>query len=288
LGALCAMMAVLEKMGKSYTGFVGEKIAKNFLFLPFIEKISPYYGEISSYDLIISLDAAALKRIDIKEIAEYRDKIINIDHHFSGEEFGYLNIKNSFASATTEILANIFKSTKIEIDKQIATCLLTGVLTDTHNFSNPATTISSLKVASDLMLSGAKIRDIVKYCFYNKSFLSVKFLGKIFDKLVINKKYSIAIAVVTVKDFEDIAGIDGEDEDLTDGLADFLNDLSGVNVILVLKEHIGELKGSFRTTKQGIDVSNLAKMFGGGGHKKAAGFSMKGQILQDNNRWRVV
>lgn len=287
LGALCSLVAVLEKMGKQYNAFTPDPVSRNFLFLPFIEKITPQYGNLETYDLIISLDAGELRLTDLgKELKEQNHKIINIDHHFIGDDFGYINIKDPAASSTTEILAKFFREVKIDIDKHIATCLLTGILTDTHNFSNPATTISSLQIASDLMLYGAKIQEIIKYCFYNKSFLSVKFLGKVFDKLIINKKYNIVIAVVTLKDLEEIKEVD---EDVTDGIANFLNDMGGVNVILVLKERWNnEIKGSLRTTKENIDVSRLAKMFGGGGHKKAAGFTIKGNIRQAGERWRVV
>lgn len=287
LGALCAMVAVLEKMGKRYTAFTPDPISRNFLFLPFIEKITPQCNDIGEYDLIISLDSGELRLTDLsKELKDQTHKIINIDHHFIGDDFGYINIKDPAASSTTEILTKFFRAVKIDIDKRIATCLLTGILTDTHNFSNPATTISSLQIASDLMLYGAKIQEIIKYCFYNKSFISVKFLGKVFDKLIINERYNIVIAVVTLKDLEEIKEVD---EDVTEGIANFLNDMSGVNIILVLKERWNnEIKGSLRTTKENVDVSRLAKMFGGGGHKKAAGFTIKGNIRQEGERWRVI
>lgn len=287
LGSVCSMIAVLERMNKRYTAFSLDQISRNFLFLPHVEKIKDKHEDLSDYDLVLSLDVGELKHTHINErISEFKGKIINIDHHFAGNDFGHINIKNPNAAATTEILTNIFKIQGILIDKHIATCLLTGILTDTNNFSNPATTISSLQTASDLMLYGAKSREIVKYCFYNKSFVSIKFLGKVFDKLMVNKKYNIAVAVVTLKDLEDIKEVD---EDVTEGIANFLNDMAGVEVILVLKEQPnGELRGSLRTTKANVDVSRLAKLLGGGGHKKAAGFSMKGNIVQDGKKWRVV
>lgn len=288
-GSVCAMGLVLEKMGKKFTIFIPDLIIKAFNFLPGIEKVKNSYDNFDKYDLVVALDAADMGRFPLnkEELEKFKKKkIINFDHHFVGEDFGYINIKEPDASSTAEVLTKAIRAVRIEIDKKIATCLLTGILTDTHNFSNPATTISSLRVASDLMLYGAKIHDIVKYCFYNKSFLSVKFLGKVFDKLVINKKYNIVISVVTLKDLEEVKEVD---EDVTDGIAGFLNDMSDVDVILVLKEQKGGyLKGSLRTTKENIDVSSLAKIFGGGGHKKAAGFTIKGNIFEEAGKWKVA
>ncbi len=288
LGSLCAMIAALENFKKQYTAFVLDNISKNFLFLPNIEKISGSYGNLFDYDLIISLDVGDLSytNIEAESLGKYGGKIINIDHHFAGTDFGHLNVKIPEASSTAEILANIFRSVKIDINKALATCLLTGILTDTHNFSNPATTIDSLKLASDLMLKGAKIQEIIKHCFYNKSFISVKFLGKVFDKLIKNERYNMVIAVVTLKDLEEIKEVD---EDVTEGIANFLNDMAGVDIILVLKEQEkGNIRGSLRTTKENVDVSKLAVLFGGGGHKKAAGFSVPGNIVREGERWRVV
>ncbi len=288
LGSLCAMSLALDNFKKKYTAFVSDIISKNFLFLPNIEKIKDFYGELDDYDLIISLDVGDLSYTNIgaESLEKYGGKIINIDHHFAGNNFGHLNVKIPEASSTAEILANIFRSVKIDIDKPLATCLLTGILTDTHNFSNPATTIDSLKLASDLMLKGAKIQEIVKHCFYNKSFMSVKFLGKVFDKLIKNERYNMVIAVVTLKDLEEVKEVD---EDVTEGIANFLNDMSGVDIILVLKEQEkGNIRGSLRTTKENVDVSKLAVLFGGGGHKKAAGFSIPGNIVREGERWRVV
>lgn len=289
LGSVCAMSLVLNKMGKECTIFIPDQIVKTYNFLPGLEEAKKEFGNPDKFDLVLSLDAADMGRFileeaDIKKLKQM--KIINIDHHFIGENFGYINIKEADASSTAEVLAKIFRAAQVEIDKKIATCLLTGILTDTHNFSNPATTISSLRIASDLMLYGAKIHDIVKYCFYNKSFLSVKFLGKVFDKLIINKKYNIVISVVTLKDLEEVNEVD---EDVTEGIAGFLNDMSDVDVILVLKEQAGGyLRGSLRTTKENMDVSRLAKIFGGGGHKKAAGFTIKGNIFEEAGKWRVT
>lgn len=287
LGSLCAMIAVLEKMQKKYNAFVLERVARNSLFLPFIDRLSKDVGELSSYDLVISVDLSDLRYNNIAEdIIKLKDKIINIDHHFTNTKYGYINIVHHTAASTTEVLANIFYEARIEVDKMIATCLLTGLVTDTDNFSNPGTTISALRVASDLMLKGAQIQKIVKQSFYNKSYIGIKFWGKILERIFINQSYKMAVAIIKLEDLEEIKNCD---EDVTEGMANFLSNMAGINAILVLTEYKeGEIRGSLRTTKDDVDVSKMAKLLGGGGHKKAAGFRIKGRILQKEGKWKIV
>jgi len=286
-GSLCAMSVVLANMGKNWTAFAPNAPAKDFLFLPFIDKITSNINDLDHYDLIIALDTADERYSTAGEqIKSFRDKIINIDHHFTNTQFGYLNIIHPEAASTTEILYNIFCAESIEIDRNIATCLLTGILTDTDNFSNAATSVSSLQIASDLMLKGGKIQQIVKHSYYNKSFDRVKLWGAVFERIITNEKYNIAIAIIVKDDFKNI---DEDHEELTSGVANFLSNIFNTRAILVLEEsEDGMIKGSLRTTKDNIDVSRLAKLLCGGGHKKAAGFIVRGKIEREGGRWKVI
>ncbi|MFC1613003.1 bifunctional oligoribonuclease/PAP phosphatase NrnA [Patescibacteria group bacterium] len=285
-GSLCAMLAVLANMGKKCTAFATNTPAKDFLFLPFIDKIISNYNVLDQYDLIIALDTADERYSNIgEEIKFFKNKIINIDHHFTNTRFGYLNIVNPESSSTAEILYNIFCAEGIKIDKSIATCLLTGILTDTDNFSNAATSVSSLQAASDLMLNGGKIQQIVKHSYYNKSFDRVKLWGTVFERIITNKKYNIAVAIIIQEDFKNI---DENNQELTSGVANFLSNIFETSAILVLEESKdGMIKGSLRTTVEDVDVSKLAKLLGGGGHKKAAGFTVKGKIEKEGGRWFI-
>ena len=296
LGSLCAFMNYFEAVGKKYRAFCSGRISSSFLFLPGIEKISTDFAGVKllEYDLIIILDAGDFRQtgleeqfnglLDLKEAKGLRQPVIvNIDHHLTNEYFGDVNLVIESASSTAEIIYENFKDV-IRIDREIATALLLGIFTDTGHFSNPATTISSLEVASSLLQKGARMRLIVDNVLKNKSVFNLKIWGKIFSRLIKNKKLGLVVALISYKDFSD----NEFDEEAVEGLTNFLNHLENTKAVLVLREKEGEIKGSLRTTTDSIDVSRLARLFGGGGHQRAAGFTIKGSFRETADGWRVM
>jgi len=189
------------------------------------------------------------------------------------------------AASTTDILFRIFNHNRFRINKEIATCLLTGIITDTGSFSNLATTPQSISNASELLINGARAKDIINNALTKQSIGVLKLWGRAFSRLIKNSHTNIAITVVTLKDFKE-CGVENES---AEGIANFLNNLNGAKAILVLKEQSdGTIKGSLRTTQDNIDVSKLARVLGGGGHKKAAGFTIKGKIEETKGGWKIV
>jgi phosphoesterase RecJ-like protein len=113
----------------------------------------------------------------------------------------------------------------------------------------------------------------------------MKLWGLAINNLEVNKKYNFAITVVTREDIKN----SGASEEDVEGISGFLSNLGDVNGLLLLREEDdGMIKGSFRTAKQNINVAKMAKVFGGGGHAKAAGFKIKGKLIRKNGRWRIV
>lgn len=162
---------------------------------------------------------------------------------------------------------------------------MTGIITDTGNFTNSATQQSSLDVASDLVRLGAKIPEISQHTLRNKTIPSLNLWGEVFSRLVINPRYQLAYTVVTQEDFETL----GVTPESLDGLVNFLAGLQGVRFVLLLTQTQADIiKGSLRTTDDTLNVSDLAKIWGGGGHTKAAGFTLSGNLIQKNNRWIVI
>ena len=119
----------------------------------------------------------------------------------------------------------------------------------------------------------------------NQSIGMLKLWGRAFSRLTKSKFTNIVMTVITQKDFEECE----VENDSAEGVANFLNNLHGAKAVLVLKEQKnGIIKGSLRTTQDGVDVSGFARIFGGGGHKKAAGFSINGKIIETPTGWRIV
>ncbi len=290
LGSSLAMAQFLDKKNKKYKYFCPDKPADYFNFLPKIEKLIFDYQNIdlNDHDLIITLDCADLKRTGIADdISNIKEKItlINIDHHQSNENFGHYNLVLPQASSTSEIIYKLFDFLSVDIDKYIATSILTGILTDTMNFTNAATNQESLKIASNLLNKGARINQIINQISQNKNLLALKLWGDVLSRLEFNPQYNAAYTVITQNDIKDKQI---SLEDARDGLANFLSNLQDIDFILVLsEENKNTIKGSLRTTKDNIDVSQIAKALGGGGHKKAAGFKIPGKLAKNEKGWYI-
>ncbi len=295
LGSLCFFINYLESIDKNYFAFCLGKISSSFGFLDGIEKISSDFSKVklSNYDLIIILDAGDFRQIGLEkqfnDLLNFRKEgkiswpvIVNIDHHLTNEYFGDFNLVDKDASSTSEIIYENFKDV-FRINRDTATALLLGIFTDTSHFSNPATTSASLEIASSLLKKGARLNLIAANVLKNKSFFSLKLWGKIFSELIRNKRLDLIIALISYKDFSD----NEFNEEAVEGLTNFLNCLDA-RAVIVLREREGEIKGSLRTTSDSIDLSKLAKLFGGGGHKKAAGFTIKGSLQRTKDGWKVI
>jgi len=292
LGSLLAINEWLDSLGKQYTNFCAEfktKVVDFFLF-DYDSIISDPNDLIKQeYDLLIVLDSGDLKHAGLVEILprlSFSSGIINIDHHATNKNFGEVNLVNAEAVSTTEIIYQLFRFLKIDITPKIATALLAGIIYDTYSFTNPNTTYNCLETASVLLLSGARLPAINDSILKNKTVGILKLWGKVLARLSRNDEFNIVTTVITQNDLQS----QDKPEEVTDGIANFLNNLSDVNAVLILQQQEnGLVKGSLRTNNDLIDVSNLAKILGGGGHRKAAGFSVAGELIRDKDGlWKIV
>ena len=212
--------------------------------------------------------------------------IVNIDHHATNNNYGDINIVIPKASSTSEIVYLIFKTLKYKINPNIATCLLTGILTDTNNFTNGGTTQQSIESASELLKIGANINQILNANVFNKTIDILKLWGEVLKRIAYNKELNMVITAVFA---EDIKKFNLENEEATEGISNYLNNLSKeIKCSLVLKDNgLGKVRGSLRTTREDVDVSKIALLLGGGGHKKAAGFEVSGKLVFNNNIWQI-
>lgn len=292
LASASALMQYLRQLNVKHTAFCATPISQNLAFLPHLE----YFVTDSvllyqrRFDTIIVVDAGDLLYAGVQEHFQklpYSPIIINIDHHCTNELYGHYNLVLPEAASTTEVLHFYFKINGIKLDKHLATCLLTGIVTDTNNFSNPATTARSLKTASELLRAGANLRLIQGWTLKNKTLRGLKIWGKVLSRLQKNSDYDVVSTVLIPADIAD------NKKDVTneeaEGLSNFLNNLGEGKIVLLLKDRgDGIIKASLRTTDPATDVSVLAKYFNGGGHAKAAGFSIPGRIIQTETGWQVI
>ncbi|HSR89475.1 MAG TPA: bifunctional oligoribonuclease/PAP phosphatase NrnA [Candidatus Udaeobacter sp.] len=276
LGAAMAFAEYLRNLKKEVKNFCLSPVPEKFGFLNNIHLVSFDPATFLESEVITVLDCGDLRFAGIAEIIkDHPATLVNIDHHATNEKYGHLNMVIPNASSTTEVVYNFFKFNNIYITRTMATALLTGLITDTDNFSNSATSYTSLTAASDLLRLGANWTVIHHSLVQNKSIAILKLWGLILSRLHKKENSDMAYTYLTIKDLLQY-GISDEE---VEGISNFLNKLDGAKISLFIKETAdGKIKGSFRTTSDEIDVSALAKKMGGGGHKKAAGFTTDGTI----------
>ncbi len=287
LGANLAMANWLRDTGKHFHIFCLHPVPPHFQYLPLWQHVKSTEDELEHipFDVVITIDSSTLSYAGAEELLSKlkgKPTIINIDHHGTNPLFGDLNVVDPAASSATIMVYRFFSHVQAAISQDIATCLLTGILTDTGGFSNLGTNSEAMEIASELLKRGAKFRAITNNTVRNKTVNTLKLWGRALDRLT-RHAHGVVSTVITQADLQECDA----DEDDMEGIANFLNALQDARVVMVLKERDGMVKGSLRTTELDVDVAEIAKQFGGGGHKKAAGFSVPGHLVQTPHGWRV-
>ncbi|HSX41804.1 MAG TPA: DHH family phosphoesterase [Candidatus Saccharimonadales bacterium] len=234
------------------------------------------------YDLVIILDTSSVELLgDIyKDVPElfFETPTVNIDHHATNSYFGKVNWVDMTATSTAEMMVSLIESlgrSEVLLDADIATALLTGLLTDTNSFQNQNTTPKSLTVAAQLVAAGARQQEIIEKIFKTKKLATLKLWGKILSNL--KEEPELKFAWTTVDEAEmKAAGV--EDHSTGGFIDDLLRTAAGLDFVLLLKEKNGAIRGSLRAVSQDYNVAEIAQVFGGGGHVAAAGFGVEGTL----------
>jgi len=252
----------------------------NFIVTPKTGQFTPemvsYPGGKFRFDLIIILDCQDLDRLGkpYEENSDlfYETPIINIDHHAGNDHFGKINLVDLTATSTCEILVSLFEALSKDtslLTENTATALLTGIITDTNSFQNQNTTPKSLTVAAQLVAANANQQEIIKRIYKTRTLATLRLWGRVLSNIRDEMNYRFVWSqiqktdfVVTRSTFSDADGVNDE----------LLKTATGVDFVLLLTEKDDGVHGSLRSVAKGVDVSEIAKIFGGGGHAMAAGF----------------
>ncbi len=297
LGAAVSLFLIFEHMRSTH---IAEQRSAPFLYcVDQAEKALRFFYESDKFsqdinkaldfnpDFIFFVDCGDLKQGGIPDVRDKfaKAKIANIDHHASNTKYGDANLVIASASSTCEVLYRFYKTAGIAIDTRVAAALFLGIFTDTNNFSNAATTPEALFAAADLWKRGIAASEIKNNLLQNKTISFLKLWGRAMERIKYSEELKLASTYVTFKDLEEL-GISG---DSVEGFSNFLNANLNVETVVVLKElDGGVIRGSLRTTNDDFDMSRLAKVFGGGGHKKASGFSINGKIKKNGDSWSLL
>ena len=244
-----------------------------YSFLPHINKSKNLSNLENIYDLAIALDVASNDRIinNAKQIFEKTKNTIVIDHHKTNSGFAKLNYIKGGISSTGEVLFDLFEKLNIEITSEMALGLYSAILTDTGCFKYESTTEHTFNVAAKLakLINTSQVADL---CYTNKPKNLILFQNYLVSNAIFCSNDKIAYTLITK---EIIEKFNAKDE-YTEGICETLRSISGVEIAFVLKETNSGVKVSIRSKE--IDATNIAEKFNGGGHKRAAGCTIKEKI----------
>lgn len=270
LGSALGLYSILKSLNKKVEVIALEKPPVNLEFLPGYDNVVVSEEEISTdVDCVIVLDCANVERVNANiNFSDGTYKIINIDHHMSNDNYGYINYVDTSSPAVGQIIFHILERLNVELTKEIATCLYTSLLTDTGSFRYPGTSKETHRIAGALISTGINFTKIHEMIFDSKSYEKIKLYGKVIDtiKLELHNK----VCFMDLYD-EFIKELSLENEDVGDVIS-FGTKIKDVEVTVFIKEKNNLLKISMRS-KEVVDVRKIAEIYGGGGHTRAAGFS---------------
>ena len=270
IGSLLGLGLALRDVGKSVQMVLTDGMPASYKHLGGSELIVKEPGQ--EYDTFITVDCADFKRVG-KLFENFGQPDINIDHHKTNEKFGKLNLVEPEEVATSAILANHLPAWGLKITEPIAAALLTGIITDTLGFRTSNTNPSALRLCAMLMETGANMPDLYMRSLVHKSFPAARYWGAGLSSL--EQENGIVWGTLTLEDRKR-SGYGGNDD------ADLINIISAIHGnkvgMIFVEQGDKHVKISWRALEEGIDVSPIAKKFGGGGHAAAAGADIPGAL----------
>ncbi len=275
IGSSLAVKLMLDSLGKTADVIIPE-YSRLFDFLPAIDHVKKE-SDIKNYDLAISVDCADLKRLAKKEYFENAKKTVVIDHHGSNKMYGDLNYVNPVSPACCEVLAGMASYFQVDIAKDIGTCIMTGIITDTGGFRHSGINPETFEFTAELIRRGVNIPDIYKRTLCTKTRANFLLTQKVMDRMEILEDGKVTFTYITEEDEKEVNAEPGDHE----GLVEIGRNIEGVEVSIFIrqKENENAYKISLRSGDL-VNVSDICLMFGGGGHQRAAGATIEGNVEQ--------
>ncbi|NLK86046.1 MAG: bifunctional oligoribonuclease/PAP phosphatase NrnA [Clostridiaceae bacterium] len=277
VGSSLALAIELEAMGKKASVILEENMPQIYEFLPGIDLAHVYPAGEGAFDLVVALDCGDMERLGRRRgIFEKARVTVNIDHHRTNQGFADHDFVDPLSAATGEIVYRLFETMGIEPGKDTAICLYTAISTDTGSFRYSNTVPMTHAVCAELLKKGIDVADISKRVFDTTSYEKVRLMGEAIDSLELYFDGRAAVMCLT----EEAIRRSGAAEEDHDGIINIARNIRGVEVAAMLRQMAdGGIKVNLRSNYE-ADVSSLAAKHHGGGHKRAAGFTISGGDLQ--------
>ena len=269
IGSQLAFYKYLKNIGKKAVVYNKDKPPQKFRFLPNCEIISDVPPN-EKFDVLTLTDCSNLQRPAIENLNKFASKIVNIDHHRDNTMFGDVNCVDVNSAATCRIMYEFFIENGINIDSDMANCLFAGILTDTSGFQFNNADGSLYPVANDLIKHGADNTVLFKKLFAQNSLAALKIRAKIWETLEFYANDKISVISMP----KNLLSEYGEDSSATEGMSNSAMNCENVEVGVFVKYDDSETRVSLRSAGN-VDVGGIAEQFDGGGHKFAAGCTIK-------------
>jgi phosphoesterase RecJ-like protein len=269
IGGAVAIALLAQRFGKPFEIVSVDRPAPAFDFLPLLDSVRP--EPTLSPDLAVVCDAATLERVGRirNEHAGWFDRarLVNIDHHVTNARYGHVNLVDPGAAATCQVIAAALPGLGVELDRDIATALLTGIVRDSQGFSDGSTSGETLRIAGTLVDAGAPIALIHRRVLAELPYPTLTLWARMLSGIDQRRDGRIVWATLT-QDMLDATGTENHD---ADGLAEFIARTKGADISILLRETRPNCtRVSLRVT-DAVDATRIAAAFGGGGHASRAG-----------------
>lgn len=272
IGALLGLSLSLQLADKKAIPVLADGLPTRFRFLPGASLVQSKIPD--SFNVLIAVDCSDLERTGFEAELQAKKPDINIDHHPTNTNFASINLIDEQASATTEILFTLADPLGLSINQEVASNYLAGLVTDTLGFRTPNVTSTTLQIAARLVDYGAPLSDIYQRTLNHRSYASVRYWGEGLKKLT--RAGEIIWTSLSLEDRDQSKYPGWDDADLIN----LLTTIEDAQVSIVLVEQPGgKIKISWRS-EPGVNVAEVAKTFGGGGHAQAAGAMVTGGLAE--------
>ncbi|HVC07761.1 MAG TPA: bifunctional oligoribonuclease/PAP phosphatase NrnA [Solirubrobacterales bacterium] len=275
LGSLLGMHHLLTQLGKDSVMFMAAKefpLPIEYRFLPLEEVFHEPPADIA-VRAVVFLDCGNIDRMPLDFLSPGVNQVINIDHHHDNTRFGDLNLVETEASCTAEIVYQLAVLLGAQITPEMASALYVGLVTDTGKFMYENTDARTHRIAADLIEAGVDVDDTYRRLYEHVPLEKLRLVSRALDRIQRHCGGLLVLTYITAADYE----ATGAGEEMSEGIVDHLRSIEGAKVAAVIRD-LGDRgraarKVSLRSSEGDVDVSVIARRSGGGGHKRAAGFS---------------
>ncbi len=275
LGSLLSTTMALRQLGKDVHMFLAgaAPIPREYAFMQ-LDGLLRDLPEDVGERVLVAVDCAKADRIGPDPAPVERTKlVIDIDHHHDNSRFGTINLIVANASSTGEVLRDVFAELGVEITPEIAEPLYIALVTDTGRFQYTNTTPKALRLAAELVDAGADVHAVFQQVYESVEFAKLKLLARALDRATIHEGGRIVVSYLLRGDFAEVGAV----EPYSEGVIDYLRAVEGAELAVLIREPPRSdgptRRVSLRASVDELDVSLIARGFGGGGHRQAAGFS---------------